>query len=358
MSFRSPTSDEPARRSSVAEDAAEWLATLTDPSCTDDERQSFVAWLRRSNLHVEEFLLLSMLTQRLTRPEVWPPANIEELIAQAVSNRVSISRIADPGTPRTRASSRAGWPRWLIAACTVPVTAVLALLIARLHPLWLGDTYTTAIGELRSITLEDGSVLQLNSGSSVRARFTDAERVVALLRGEAIFKVAKNPEQPFHVYTGSTDIVAVGTQFNVYAHSTRTVVTVLEGRVRVTDKATQTITGNNLELARGEQAVIAPNRPIARRQIADSRQVTAWTERRLIFDDTPLSTAADEFARYNVRRIRVGDAKLAELRITGVFDATDPASLVQFVEAYGGVTVQTDRDGWTLLGTDPQAQTL
>jgi transmembrane sensor len=83
-------------------------------------------------------------------------------------------------------------------------------------------------------------------------------------------------------------------------------------------------------------------------KLADSRQVTSWKERRLIFEDTPLAEAADEFARYSLKTIHIDAPRLRDLRVTGVFNATDPASLVQFVEAYGPVSVREDSEGWTL----------
>jgi transmembrane sensor len=322
------------RGGSVADEAAEWLATLTDGACTNEERQRFVEWLKRSNLHVDEFLRLSALTKQLTRSELWPRQDPQELIAQAVSapkvvtalpgsarrdellpDKQNAARSAgseqlpgksaptrtlfgESGPVRAALPSRLGWA---LAACVIPLVAAITLLIVKLDPLGLtGGTYATAIGELRSITLEDGSVVELNTNSKVRARFTPQLREIQLLRGEAVFKVAKNPNRPFRVSSGSTQIFAVGTEFNVYARRTQTVVTVIEGRVRVTDhsEATRTAATNataladrDLELTVGEQAVIAPHMPIARIKLADSRQAVSWTERRLIFEDTPLSEA-------------------------------------------------------------------
>src|SRR5687768_975396 len=121
----SPRDDVP-RRYSVADEASDWLAVLTDTACTDEERQSFVAWLKRSNLHVEEFLLISMLTQRLTRPDLWPPADIQELIAQATGGATHVSYLPHPSTSRARPVSTTRWMRWALAACAVPITVILA----------------------------------------------------------------------------------------------------------------------------------------------------------------------------------------------------------------------------------------
>jgi len=348
------------RGGSVADEAAEWLAVLTDGACSSDERQRFVEWLKRSNLHVDEFLRISALTKRLTASKVWPQYQIEDLIAQAHSAGNGVTPLTDqtrrtdraaPGTETSRFPMR----RWALAACVLPILAIATLLMVKLDPLGLrGAVYATSIGELRSITLEDGSVVELNTRSKIRARFTPKLREIELLSGEAVFKVAKNPHRPFRVAAGSTQILAVGTEFNVYARQARTVVTVIEGRVRVTDRppaardsgSALALPVRDLELTVGEQAVIAPHMPIARVKLADSRQVMSWTERRLIFEDTPLAEAAEEFARYNPKHIRIEDPKLRDLKVSGVFNATDPASLVEFVEAYGSVRVEAEPSGW------------
>jgi transmembrane sensor len=377
-----PTGETPSRGSgcaarapAIADEAAEWLATLTDSGCTEDERHAFVAWLRRSNLHVEEFLRISTLARRLSGPGALPPADVAELVRRAKESLSSTARVTDmssrsaasreptphasethrsPESPRAPNARRARrMPlRWAIAASIAAVTLV-GLIIARYGLLDFGpSTYSTSLGELRSITLEDGSIVELNTRSTLRTRFTPAERRVELLSGEAVFKVARNPASPFRVVAGSAQIVAVGTAFNVYAQSTRTVVTVLEGRVRVRNPQPAALAEQEIELARGEQAIVAPHGRIAKATLSDPQRVTSWTERRLVFEETPLAEVAAEFARYDAHVIRIDDAKLGELHITGVFDATDPASLVQFVEAYGSVSVQADERGWTLSRTD------
>jgi len=222
---------------------------------------------------------------------------------------------------------------------------------------WGSKTYITNVGEMRSITLEDGSVVELNTRSRLRARFTAAERDVQLLTGEAIFRVAKNPHRPFRVWSGETEIVAVGTEFNVDAHNSRTVVTVLEGRVRVSNSMSSTSgrstdstepAARPIELASGEQAVVAEYNPPRRVPVADTKRATAWTERRLIFEETTLTDVAAEFARYNEKSIHILGEPLASKRITGIFNATDQASFVEFLRTHADVRVHEDARGWVL----------
>jgi transmembrane sensor len=344
-----------ARPTVVAREAAEWLVTLSDTECTHEEREEFITWLRRSNLHVEEFLRISELTGNLAHYRFWPEDSVAELISSArAGNSAGVARIgtsARPAIQSSETSDSSTRGRWRISLALVASLAIVSLAVGVIAGMfdWGSKTYATNAGEMRSIALEDGSVVELNTRSRLRARFTANERRLQLLAGEAIFNVAKNPHRPFRVFAGSTEIVAVGTQFNVDAHDSRTVVTVLEGRVRVTNNTDTRAQGaGQMELSRGEQAVIAKHRPPQRISAADTAKATAWTERRLFFEGATLADVASEFARYNDRIIRINDQALAARRITGVFNATDQATFVEFLRTHSEVRVREDERGWIL----------
>lgn len=336
--------------------AAHWLSVLSDENCTEAERKQFFAWLRASGQHVDEFLRLSRLTGRMNQRELWPDVTVAELIAAAKASGDGNVTALDfqPEVIATRPERKR--VRWPLAAAIACVCVLVGLISGRSQlEQWLAPEYVTAIGEQRSITLEDGSVVELNSQSRLRAHFKADLRAIELLEGEAIFRVSKDPHRPFRVRTGATDIVAVGTAFNVKASESRTVVTVLEGRVRVnqrdaaersaaaTDKAI-----SEFELAVGDQLIVAKAQPAIRVSLRDTEKVTSWTERRLIFEDTPLSAAVAEFARYSSRQIRIEDPAIAERKINGVFDATDPASLAEFLKADETLSIRSDADDWTV----------
>jgi transmembrane sensor len=357
--FDNQLSGDGAAPATAARAAAEWLVILSDSECTQDERQEFVAWLRRSNLHVEEFLRISQLTRELAGSKSWPPDSIAELIDKARAadlNRVTqLVTATERQNPPPRAATRKKLTIRSLVASIVVGLSISGVVLEMFD--WGSKTYNTNVGEMRSITLEDGSVVELNTRSRLRAHFTAAERDVQLLAGEAIFKVAKNPHRPFRVWSGQTEIVAVGTEFNVDAHNSRTVVTVLEGRVRVTNSMVPT-TGRSagsaepatqsIELASGEQVVVAPHHPPRRVAVADTTRTTAWTERRLIFEETTLADVAAEFARYNQKVIHILGEPLASKHITGIFNATDQATFVEFLRTHADVRVHEDARGWVL----------
>jgi transmembrane sensor len=349
-----PTPDAPlfpdASAERAAQDAARWLAVLSDERCGDAERDAFMQWLRSSTRHVDEFLRLSTIARRASKRSLWPDDAAEALVAaaRAAANVAPLSRPGD-AIPARPQRTRIRWAYAASLALAVGVGAYMAI------PQFAGaPTYVTAVGEQRSITLEDGSIIQLNSRSQVRARYARALRAIELVEGEAIFRVAKDAARPFRVRTGGADIVAVGTAFNVNASEARTVITVLEGRVRVEGRTQRAASpASALELVVGEQLIVSPTASPRKLALRDTEKVTAWTDRRLIFEGATLADAALEFARYSPRAIRIADSRLASRKITAVFDANDPASLVDFLaKTDAAVDVRAEGDGWVLAFRD------
>ena len=75
--------------------------------------------------------------------------------------------------------------------------------------------FSTGKGETKVVALKDGSVVTLNTASEIRVNYSDAVRAVELVRGEALFDVAKNKARPFVVAAGDTSVRVVGTSFTV-----------------------------------------------------------------------------------------------------------------------------------------------
>ncbi len=205
---------------------------------------------------------------------------------------------------------------------------------------WLGfyraDTYSTGIGEQRTVRLEDGTTVELNALSTVKVRLASDVRNVELTEGQALFHVAKDPQRPFIVRSDATTVRAVGTQFDVHRKLNGTVVTVLEGRVAVAD-VKPVLADNRVEVApiylsAGEQVTVTEKEaPRAKR--ADIATATAWLQKRLIFDETPLAEVASEFNRYSTRQLVISDPALETVAISGVYSTTDPDSLIGFLRA-------------------------
>lgn len=197
------------------------------------------------------------------------------------------------------------------------------------------QTYSTHVGEFHRVLLEDGSSIQLNTDTEVRVRYSARYRHVDLVHGEALFQVAKNKEKPFDVEAGETTVRAVGTAFSVRLHEAganeRVDVVVSEGRIAINPPSAQTYPAGSVATVRNGRvdATMAEEDDITSR--------LAWTTGRLMFQGEKLSDVVEELNRYNQRKLQVTDPDIAELRIGGTFQATDPDGFARALGATFGI---------------------
>ncbi len=196
-------------------------------------------------------------------------------------------------------------------------------------------TYSTHVGEFKQIKLEDGSSIALNTDTEVRVRYSSRYRHVDLTRGEALFDVAKDKKKPFDVEAGTTTVRAVGTQFSVRLHETgtneRVDVVVAEGRIAINPPSRMTYAAGSVATVR--------NGRVAATHIStdDLTGKLSWTTGRLMFQGEKLSEVIEEINRYNVRKLQITDAEIADLRIGGTYQATDPDGFARALGATFGI---------------------
>lgn len=235
----------------IYEEACEWFIECRAGDLDDAARSELDRWLRKSPEHQSAYLEIAAIWNEgptLDPTNTW---DLDALIAQAAEDRgniIALERICRPVLPAPRAITEE--PETTLrtnalvlqpagkAGRRVGFVAVAAsiLLVAALLGVYLfmpSGVYASALGEQRSLVLNDGSTIQLNSLSKIRVRFSEHERAVDLVQGQALFHVAKDSARPFVVYSDQTRVRAVGTQFDVYRRVKDTVVTVVEGRVAV-----------------------------------------------------------------------------------------------------------------------------
>jgi transmembrane sensor len=364
---------------SVFAEATDWLVDFREGYVNGDGRTRFNAWLRRSPEHIQAYMEAAALWGDIPALAADMDVDVEAVVAHAraqsnvtrLNTGTDAAVVQDVAASSGRSSNRVQLIHrpWSLAAALAAVIVGAALVT------WLqlgrGTLYATAIGEQRSIALADGSTIELGARSRVRVHFTDKEREVEFLAGEALFGVAKDPARPFVVTTNSARVRAVGTQFDVHKRTSGTTVTVLEGRVVVyrpsaapsslaenanppTPKLTREGHGEGraapsqtpktrdtgqaegtaaIFLAAGEQVTVpeAAGAGTAQPRAVDAAASTTWTERTLTFDNAPLLDVVEEFNRYNEKQIVLTDTALESLRISGVFAATKPVSLLRFL---------------------------
>jgi transmembrane sensor len=317
----------------IYQEASDWLVLFRTGTPDANARAQLDAWLRKSPEHVRAYLEVTAIWEdsALADPERETPA--EEHIARA--------RAEDSVVPLPTGASRAA-PRRAFGHWAFLVAASLLILAASGIVFWdrfIRDTYSTGTGEQRSVTLVDGSVIDLNARTRIRVSYSGSERVVNLLDGQALFHVAKDAARPFIVRSAETSVRAVGTQFDVYRKPSGVIVTVIEGRVAISAAQRDGSPSQQSVLAAGEQISITPEitRKVDR---ADVSAATAWTRHRLVFNSVPLREVINEFNRYNTRELVIEAPELESFEVVGVFSSTDPRSLLRFLNAQPGIAVE------------------
>jgi len=333
----------PRIQAEVRAEAIEWLIAFSEKEVNAEALRRFNEWLRTSPEHVATYLRVAAFWQDADRIEPKHVRDIERLVrdAAAESNVYSLEARVAPRPALDRPL------RWFAR----PGFAAMALLlgVATLAVLWntlfKAPTYATSVGELRTITLEDGSVVTLNAYSRITLSFTRTERLIELTEGQALFRVTKDPARPFIVQSNDAKVTAVGTQFDVNRKSSGTVVTVLEGRVSVAAPAEKSTPGrltSPMLVSAGEQAIVTPAQASKHRE-PQPANVAAWTTGLLVFDSEPLREVARAFNRQNAKQLVIEDPELQELEISGVFPTAAEGSLTRFLhERFGVRVVETD----------------
>lgn len=335
----------------IHEQASEWLVEFRTGTPDEAARRAFHAWLLESPAHVEAYLEASALWSVSAQAGAAEQWTVDALIEQAVAEPDNVfahpKSSTAPLAVETNRPCRRPWRFGMAAAACVLMAVGGAL--AGWQYFYARTIYATGIGEQRSFTLPDSSIVNLNARSKIRVHYGDAERLIELVAGQALFTVAKNAQRPFIVRTAAAEVRAVGTQFDVYRKAEGTVVTVVEGRVAVTSAAVGAVAlvgqssapeaaSGKMLLSAGERVTV--HRDTLRKQTQlNTQTAVAWTQRQLVFESTPLAEVAEEFNRYNERPLVVLDADMRRFEIDGVFSSTDPASLVRFLRTRPGVRV-------------------
>ncbi|MCD9032117.1 FecR domain-containing protein [Luteimonas sp. Y-2-2-4F] len=339
----------------IEEEAAAWVWRLDGDAVPAADRAGFERWLQRDPRHRRAFEELGGVWRSL---DELAEAKREEKVATFVAEERRLSAARGPARPRRHARI-AGWAA---AATLVLVLGVFSWSRQGTE----AQTLATAVGQQRRAALADGSSVRLNTNTIVETRFTRGERTVRVVKGEALFEVARNPARPFVVVAGDTRVRALGTAFNVRVHERGAVeVIVTEGRVEVAriaaaDAEVRPQAGTDAALAIGELRAGQRFRPDASSPVATLSRAAlgnslAWREGAIVFDGEPLGRAIDELNRYADTRLVIADEAIRDLRIGGRFRTGDVEGFVEALTRAFPVDARRAADDLVYLERRPPA---
>lgn len=289
-----------ARNDDIEDTAAEWVVRLDRGALSEAEQRELDSWLEASTRHRGAFV-------------------------RAQAMWVDLDRVAALQAGRAPLDPPAERPPWLRAASFAGAVLAAGVVLTLALGSFLSGRETTEVGEVRRLTLDDGSAVALNTSSLMQVQFRDDERRVVLRRGEASFQVAHDVERPFVVQARDVSVRAVGTAFTVRLLESSVAVTVSEGVVEVVRSGggVQSIerktAGRNLEVIAAQMQPLAAT-PLQEQEV---ERRLSWEQGRLVFDGDRLDAAVEEVNRYSSLPVVIDDPRLAGKSFVGVFRTGD-----------------------------------
>lgn len=293
----------PAQRKRHRE-AADWVLRNREEALADEDLRSFHAWLDQDPENRQAY------------------DTAEKLLGE--------SRTAIRSDPRLHdVEAEAAGTRKAIAGTLLALALVTAAFFSLDGPMRLRADVMSGTSELPVVELEDGSVVSMNAGSAIALDYSDQDRKVRLLRGEAFFEVEPDPDRPFRVEAGEVRVTALGTAFDVRrgAHETEIAVTHNAVLVEVDDDGRTSV-----RLREGERVDYSLSGDLSPVTKTNTSEILAWRRGVLVLDNDPLSHVVEELDRHFSGRIFLADTDLAERRVSGTIAVSDTSAALAFLE--------------------------
>jgi len=320
-----------AELNAITDAAAHWCMRLHAEDCTTQEHAEFEQWLTASPLHLQEYEAMREIWVTADHlPRTPPSAQILQLPVKSRPQPQRLRRYATAAVITLLALPLAGWVGW--------------------DQGWLPNDYQSAetTDSRQTVTLGDGSEVELNLGSKLRYMNFKDQRRVTLVKGEAFFKVHHDTQHPFVVRAGSGQTQVTGTQFNVWKYKDQVKVTLVQGSVLVSSDSFKL--GSGYRLGPGLQASYQTGdmEPSLNQTYANDSSL-AWRNGKLVIDNLTLDQALPLINRYLENPLRLADANTGSVRISGIYNTSDVNRLVRTLPKVLPVYLTQDKNGDTVL---------
>lgn len=232
------------------------------------------------------------------------------------------------------------------------VTAGLLVLgvLAKVYFIQGTSEQSTAFGEQRTVILPDSSVVILNANSTIEYAEgweQDKPREV-FLNGEAFFSVThKRNSQKFIVHTKDLDVQVLGTKFDVNTRRSQTKVFLKSGKVKL--YLTQ-VDNKEVDMKPGDMVQYSTTQEtISRKQVVKPQIYTAWLEKKLVFEDTPLLEIAHLLEDNYGYKVQFNNQELGALTFTGSIESGNVDLLLTILQKTFNISI-VKKEGSLFIG--------
>lgn len=345
----------------VTEQAASWYLDQRE-GMQEPQQAEFMAWLRLSPLHVSEYLAIARLHGDLAAAAALDPLDSHQLSALAASEPAVVP--LRPGvrtTPPDVSKPSRRWWHWASQAAAAALVLALGAAASLQPPLRAWDAYASGADALRSVDLPDGTRIQLDRDSLLTVRFDAHQRLVDVWQGGALFDVGHDASRPLLVQVDASVLQDIGTVFDAHRSGDGARVTVVSGKVKLwqcTDLACSMPAASArkrpvADLFAGEQASVHKDGSLDLiDRHANLALSTSWLPTDIQFEHASVAEVARRFNAYSVRPLRIDDADIGALRISGRFHARDMEAFIAYLRTMPGVHVVRGANDIHVIGTN------
>jgi len=344
----SSTFNEQCSSDSISLEAASWIAQLDGGKLSTSDRLAFAEWVSRSPRHSHEIHKLALM---------W--GDVDTVIDDCL--------LTDPSSLSMSQLIKAWfseYPKQFFSTLALATTALFVMTFLLLPSVSVQkmNVYSVNKGESLIKTLDDGTIIHLNTNSIIEIQYSETSRDIRLLSGEVFFDVVTDPNRPFRVFVGDQQVVAVGTAFIIRIDIDIVDVTVTEGTVyfnhldNIGDSLQDILTNkpiiiNSQIVSAGNKVTTKDNNKIVKTTPLMVEQQTAWRKGELVFVNTSLVDVVAEINRYSTIDITM-EPNLRNRKIGGRFLTSDVERIIKAMELTMNIRVNRFSDGAIFLSEE------
>ena len=334
--------------------AARWWVQSQDKNFSTADQKKLATWLAENPTNRQAFEEMN---------ELWQHVGAVELAFTGEKNTLEIQQAVKCFEPTTKSGLKNWFYQFFDTHKKVSSAVVMTMLVLICLP-FLNLTffeqpekayaYSTATGEQKTITLSDGSVLNINVSSALTVQMGKKTRQVILSEGEVFFTVKPDSKRPFEVRTSQGLVRVLGTAFNIKNRKGLVAVDVDHGKVQVWDapKGSGDMRIKALTLVSGQGADIDVSGRLAPVRTSSIQQVLAW-QQQVVFNNTPVSNVLQELALYHNVNIKLAFKELGQKRVTGTFDMNNLEQTLKVIVTAASLHMKKDTNGTITLSGQP-----
>jgi transmembrane sensor len=298
--------------------AGSWLERREFGAWDASAQAEFDAWLNASPSNAVAFL------------------RVEEMWKRADRLR-ALNRPMRETAPASQASPLSFLPKLAAAFALIAAVGIGTYMFGNGQ-----KAYETPIGIRKTITFADGSKVELNTDTLLRARVTGSGRTAELVKGEAFFQIQHDAAHPFVVMAAGYRVTDLGTKFLVRRDGARLEITLVEGSARV-EPAEKDIHAKPAVLTPGDMVIAtAQQMTITKKTTPVLANEMAWRRGLLIFNHATLEDAAIQFNRYNTQKLVIASPSVGRRTIGGTFPTSGVEEFAEVAKGVFGFHVKTN----------------